>query len=488
MAYSATYNPLTGILTLSSAGQTASNSQWQSVFDAITFTTTSANTQNRSITFVVNDGYANSNSLTKGVSIIEPVNRSAGESVYLQNDLSSGSSAFVATTIASDPLGDTNLQGFKVAAGGSNTFTFYTGTDPSNLGVTAPVTFVGGSTDFSGGLSALVQESNGPASQASVKDSINKQASLIFNLPGNFSASALQDAIKPLGGDANTKLNYLSITVQSDYPLIVPRGDQTYNGSINILNVALSSTAQGTLDLSSYNGIALISGHVTVNGVGPQNQVIDAGNGAIFNFQNGGTSIVIAQGGSTINGGDGLDTVILSSKPSSGAHLTTDTNGVTHITLPSQGSTDLTGVERIQFSDGTLALDTGPTSPVRTAYSLYSLLVRTPDKEGLGYWISNLETGAINLQESIIAVLSSSEYSSAHPGTTASSIANTDNVTALYRDLLDREPDASGLQYWKNTGATLFQIANAFFNSSEYKGLVGTSLNDGVFYTPYNPS
>ena len=62
---------VSGVLTLTSAGATATKAQWQTALRAVKYFNTSDNptTTQRSVTFVVNDGAANSNTLTSTISI-----------------------------------------------------------------------------------------------------------------------------------------------------------------------------------------------------------------------------------------------------------------------------------------------------------------------------------------------------------------------------------------------------------------------------------
>ena len=67
----ASYNSATGVLTLTSSGQTATLAQWDAALQAVTYDDTShnPNTASRTISFVVNDGTADSVVSTKTVSI-----------------------------------------------------------------------------------------------------------------------------------------------------------------------------------------------------------------------------------------------------------------------------------------------------------------------------------------------------------------------------------------------------------------------------------
>ncbi|MFB2957497.1 putative Ig domain-containing protein [Aeromonas veronii] len=68
---SASYNSGTGVLTLSSAGATATLAQWQAALRAVTYANSSdtPNTSTRTVSFTVNDGTDASSTATKGVSV-----------------------------------------------------------------------------------------------------------------------------------------------------------------------------------------------------------------------------------------------------------------------------------------------------------------------------------------------------------------------------------------------------------------------------------
>ncbi|MCD1638529.1 DUF4347 domain-containing protein [Pseudomonas stutzeri] len=68
---SASYNAATGVLTLTSAGGTATLAQWQAALRSVTYSNSSdaPSTANRTISFTVNDGDTDSNTATKQVSV-----------------------------------------------------------------------------------------------------------------------------------------------------------------------------------------------------------------------------------------------------------------------------------------------------------------------------------------------------------------------------------------------------------------------------------
>jgi hypothetical protein len=46
--------------------------------------------------------------------------------------------------------------------------------------------------------------------------------------------------------------------------------------------------------------------------------------------------------------------------------------------------------------------------------------------------------------------------------------ANAEEITAIYRELLGREPDAGGLKFWDDSKESVTQIRNKILNSAEY--------------------
>ncbi|MDD0977135.1 DUF4347 domain-containing protein [Pseudomonas fontis] len=65
------YNPLTGVMTLSSASGTATTAQWQAALHSVTYTNTSdaPNTATRTVSFIINDGQLNSLAASRTVTV-----------------------------------------------------------------------------------------------------------------------------------------------------------------------------------------------------------------------------------------------------------------------------------------------------------------------------------------------------------------------------------------------------------------------------------
>ncbi|MYN09811.1 DUF4214 domain-containing protein [Pseudoduganella aquatica] len=204
----------------------------------------------------------------------------------------------------------------------------------------------------------------------------------------------------------------------------------------------------------------------------------------------------VAQGGSgndvlsgigtniRLSGGDGVDVVVYGNSYSSYAV----TRGATETKVlyrngGSVGSGDtLTGVERLQFSDRNIALDVDGNGG--QTYRLYQAAFnRTPDKGGLGYWMSQMDQG-MGLKAVADAFLSSPEFQSLY-GVSSSNEVFIDN---LYRNVLHRAGDTGGVNSWNyalNNGVSRADLLAAFSESSEYVAEILKVIGNGFEYTPY---
>ena len=148
------------------------------------------------------------------------------------------------------------------------------------------------------------------------------------------------------------------------------------------------------------------------------------------------------------------------------------------------GSDALNDVERLQFSDTNLALDIELWDNAGSAYRLYKAAFdRAPDEVGLGYWIEQLDNGG-SLELAANGFLISDEFRSLY-GTNPS-----DNlfVTKLYNNVLDRDPDQGGLNYWigqLNNGMSRESALINFSESNENVSNVAALIENGIQYQPW---
>jgi hypothetical protein len=94
-------------------------------------------------------------------------------------------------------------------------------------------------------------------------------------------------------------------------------------------------------------------------------------------------------------------------------------------------------------------------------------LEREPDETGLGNWVDALYSGRATGAKLVCGFVLSKEYQ-------ANSLSDEEYVTAMYRIIFKREPDAAGLQSWitvLDNGCTNKKILEGFINSDEFDNL-----------------
>lgn len=185
-------------------------------------------------------------------------------------------------------------------------------------------------------------------------------------------------------------------------------------------------------------------------------------------------------GNDTINGGAGIDTVQYNSKAGLIVTRTVDANGRAYA-IKVDGKNDVvSNVERIGFGDGsTLAIDVEAGQNAGSAYRLYKAAFdRTPDNNGLKYWINDLDNGA-NIQQVAKGFVDSAEFKTLNPANSQQSIINN-----YYKNVLHREADAGGLKYWEDAmanGMTASEMLVSFSESQENITNTANLLNGGLW-------
>jgi len=151
------------------------------------------------------------------------------------------------------------------------------------------------------------------------------------------------------------------------------------------------------------------------------------------------------------------------------------------------GVDTLINVERFQFSDMTLALDTGAKQTAGSGYMLYKAAFnRTPDAGGLGYWINKMDTG-MSYNDVAKNFVTSAEFKTAFGGSNPTVEVL---VTKLYNNVLNRTPDAGGLDFWQGKlatggGWTTADVLGYFSTSNENVANVTSLIANGISYTQF---
>lgn len=153
-------------------------------------------------------------------------------------------------------------------------------------------------------------------------------------------------------------------------------------------------------------------------------------------------------GSEDIAGGSGTDALIYTGNRSSYT-INKNSSGLTVIST-TDGTDVISNIERLQFSDKTIALDISGNAG--QTYRIYQAAFdRKPDDEGLKYWINLMDSGS-----SLTTVASAFQLSTEFQGKYGANPSYEELITAMYSNVLHRAPDQGGFDYWKsqmNAGA-----------------------------------
>lgn len=189
--------------------------------------------------------------------------------------------------------------------------------------------------------------------------------------------------------------------------------------------------------------------------------------------------VVTGSGGNDrIEFGKGTDTAVMFAARSS-ANLTKTNEGYS-ISSGEDGSDTLIDVERIKFSDGTLALDIDGIAG--QAYRIYkAAFARTPDNDGLKCWINAMDQGA-TLTAVAAGFVKSAEFESVY----GTSPTNRVIVEKLYQNVLGRDGESGGVGYWvgelDSGNKDAVAVLAGFSESPENITGVSPAISDGIFF------
>ena len=141
----------------------------------------------------------------------------------------------------------------------------------------------------------------------------------------------------------------------------------------------------------------------------------------------------------------------------------------------------LADIERVEFLEGTLALDVGVGETAGFVYRVYQAAYdRTPDDAGVKFWIDAVDDG-LDFNSVANGFLQSNEFEAVY-GVNPS---NETYVEMLYENVLGRAPDVDGSDFWVDAlddgSISRAQVLVGFAESSENVELVASVIGDGFF-------
>ncbi|NMA97948.1 MAG: DUF4214 domain-containing protein [Phyllobacteriaceae bacterium] len=155
-----------------------------------------------------------------------------------------------------------------------------------------------------------------------------------------------------------------------------------------------------------------------------------------------------------------------------------DTGAELNVQKPGGGTDTLISIERLEFSDGTLAFDLDGNAGM--AYRIYQAAFdRTPDPLGLSYWVDAMDNG-LNLYQVASGFIGSAEFASVY----GSNVSNLALVEKLYQNVLGRDGEPAGIIYWEselNGGVGRDVVLAGFSESPENIAGVAPAIADGIW-------
>jgi hypothetical protein len=160
----ASYNSGTGVLTLTSAGASATLAQWQAALDAVTYgdSAVTPNNATRTISFVVNDGTMSSSAATKSVTVADTdqtpkLTTTSGHASFTKTDGQTASPITVDGGVSVSDLDNTTLASATV----SITSGFHSGEDVLAFNNTSSTTYGNIAASYNGATGVLTLTSVG---------------------------------------------------------------------------------------------------------------------------------------------------------------------------------------------------------------------------------------------------------------------------------------------------------------------------------------
>ncbi|MES2041438.1 MAG: DUF4214 domain-containing protein [Pseudomonadota bacterium] len=199
----------------------------------------------------------------------------------------------------------------------------------------------------------------------------------------------------------------------------------------------------------------------------------------------GNDRIIASPGNDGIFGEGGLDTLVLSGKMANYTISGTPAYFILKDNVGNDGSDSVGLVERLQFTDATIAFDLNGVAG--QAYRLYQAAFgHKPDLAGLGYWIKAMDNGA-SLNSVAASFVQSAEFQQLYGSKPGSNPSTTTLITNFYQNVLHRAPDQAGFDYWSNQlnqGLVTPAAALASFcESAENQVQVLGQIQQGIVYT-----
>lgn len=180
---------------------------------------------------------------------------------------------------------------------------------------------------------------------------------------------------------------------------------------------------------------------------------------------NGSQEIAAPIGANEVYGYTGHNTLVYGEQAS---HYSIETNESSDWQVTKSDSSanvnTLHAIQRIAFTDHMVGLDIGAGEISGEAFRIYQAAFdRAPDEGGLGYWIHRLDNGADLTTTVAQSFIDSPEFQQTY----GPNVSNNEYITLLYNNVLNRDPDQGGLDFWNGQMSQGMSRASVLVNFSE---------------------
>lgn len=297
----------------------------------------------------------------------------------------------------------------------------------------------------------------------------------------NYITDFIGAATAERGGTNGYNCEYLNdFQGSSNFSIVSVDSNKHLTNCLDIVNN--NSGLTQNINLSGYDGIAIINKGITANSATNINEIGMLG--GTCNFAAGDHKVYILAPNCTVNGGEGITTADMFTVSKEQANITQRGDFVqiwSGWASTGSGITNLINVDRVEFTDGSVAFDTGLGQNAGEAYRIYKAAFDRPaDAGGLGFWINKIDGGA-SLSSVAAGFIASAEFQQLY----GANVSDRDFVTKLYNNVLDRNPDQAGFNFWLGAlanGATREDILVNFSESKENIVNVADLIANGIQY------
>jgi len=227
------------------------------------------------------------------------------------------------------------------------------------------------------------------------------------------------------------------------------------------------------------NNLGIAYGTIIENAIGGSGNDTLIGNDAGNSLSGGGGNDTLsgAAGNDTVDGGAGTDSAVYAGKRTGFSVTQSGNNRIVKDAAGAEGTDTVGNVERLSFADGTLKFDVS-SNQLAVARMYQAVMGRAPDSGGLDYWAAQRDTG-MTTSHMALGFMGSLEYSTRY--------GNPDNsafVNLLYHNVLGRDAEPAGRDYWNGVlaaGTARADVIAGFADSAELVGIMTAHDAGGVF-------